>query len=100
MSARNDAWQQYADAVGGRFESVETGVWIFKGCRDRVLAPVGRWWLTLDEFTQTSGDSTPISAPYTRLTVPHVGLAPFDSDCALVGASRGWSGCLGSGTSR
>ena len=77
MSKQEDAWQQFADAVGGQMECEETGWWIFKQREFRVTAPIGRWSLTLDTFTETTSAAIApgyASARYARMTVPHDGL--------------------------
>ncbi len=77
MSKQEDAWQQFADAVGGQMEYEENGWWIFKEREYRVTAPIGRWSLTLDTFTEMT--SAVIAAGYAsmryvRMTVPYDGL--------------------------
>lgn len=54
MSDQEDAWREFANAVGGRLTSEDGGRRIFKGVKRKVVAPVGRWSLTRDTFERWS----------------------------------------------
>lgn len=61
--SRKEIWQQFCQEVGGQY--VKGG--FLKG--DKVLIHHGQWTITLDTFTESSGDS---SSTYTRLRAPYI----------------------------
>ncbi len=61
--SRGEIWRQLAAEIGGQY--VEGGFW--KG--DKVQARVGQWVVTLDTFTESSGET---HNTYTRLRAPYV----------------------------
>ncbi len=61
--SKAEMWQQLAMDIGGQY--VDGGFW--KG--DKVQARVGEWTVTLDSYTESSGDT---QETYTRLRAPYV----------------------------
>lgn len=61
--SRDEIWRKFSDEIGSEF--VEGGFWK----ADKVLIQHGQWTITLDVFTQSSGDH---SHSYTRLRAPYV----------------------------
>ena len=60
--SRSEIWRQFATAVGGSF--TEGGFW----SGGRVDAMHGQWTVTLDTYTDSSGES---STTYTRMRAPY-----------------------------
>jgi hypothetical protein len=61
--SKNDVWRQLSQEIGAEF--VEGGFW--KG--SKVQAHIGPWTVTLDTYTESSGES---SVTYTRMRAPYV----------------------------
>ena len=65
----DQAWRRFAQDVGGRVASEETGWWIFKYVKEKVVVPVGRWSLTLDDPDKGMEDYN----TYTRMEAQYQG---------------------------
>ncbi len=61
--SRDKVWQQLSQEIGAEF--VEGGLW--KG--NKVQAHVGPWTVTLDTYTESSGES---HVTYTRMRAPYI----------------------------
>ncbi len=61
--SKDEVWRQLSQEIGAEF--VEGGCW--KGTK--VLAHVGPWTVTLDTYTESTGESSVI---YTRMRAPYV----------------------------
>jgi hypothetical protein len=61
--SKDEVWQQLCSEIGAEF--VEGGFW--KG--NKVNAHVGPWTITLDTYTESSGES---AVTYTRMRAPYV----------------------------
>lgn len=66
--SREEIWRQLCDQIGAQY--VEGGFW--KG--GKVLIQYGQWTITLDVFTESSGEH---SQSYTRLRAPYVNADGF-----------------------
>jgi hypothetical protein len=62
--SKDEVWRQLTEEIGAEF--VERGFW--KG-GSKVQAQVGPWTVTLDTYTDSSGES---STTYTRMRAPYV----------------------------
>src|SRR4051812_30014323 len=60
---KDEVWRQLSQEIGA--ELVEGGFW--KG--DKVQAHVGPWTITLDTYTESTGES---STTYTRMRAPYI----------------------------
>jgi hypothetical protein len=61
--SKEEIWRQLAEQMGGQY--IDGGFW-----RDsKVQAEHGQWTITLDTYTESSGDT---SSTYTRLRTPYV----------------------------
>ena len=61
--SREEIWRQLADQIGAEY--VDGGFW----GRDKVVARVGEWTVTLDYYTVSNGKT---STTYTRMRAPYV----------------------------
>jgi hypothetical protein len=61
--SKDDVWRQLSEEVGG--ELVDSGFWKGK----KVQAHAGPWTITLDTYTESSGES---AVTYTRMRAPYV----------------------------
>jgi hypothetical protein len=66
--SREEVWSRLAEQIGARYE--DRGFWKGGG---RVVADVGEWTVTMDVYTETSGDpDSQMHHAYTRLRAPYV----------------------------
>jgi hypothetical protein len=66
--SKDEVWRQLSEEIGAEF--VEGGFW--KG--SKVRAHVGPWTITLDTYTDSSGES---STTYTRMRAPYINAEGF-----------------------
>lgn len=79
--SKDEIWRQLSRQTGGAF--VEGG--FFKG--SKVLLQHGDWTLTLDTYTESSGDNS--STTYTRLRAPYVNANGFQFEVYREGLFSG-----------